>query len=538
MLMIRAAKNQSNACRGRAAGALACLVTLASVALAQPVPASKSAPSSAALRTARAFEAARKESPLALRAFLWEMPKGADLHIHLSGAVYAESFIKAAAEDGLCVDKAALAFVEPKEKPKSPGQQPACADGQVTAAEAFSDQHLYDALIDSFSMRSFVASTGTSGHDHFFDTFDKFGGTEKYHKGEWIDEIATHAAMQNEQYLELMETPEFKHAATIAHQLGWNDNLEQMRKDLLDRGLRDEVPADREYLAQALERRNQIEHCGQPDAAAACRVTVRFIYQVLRGFPKEQVFAQTLLGFEVASVDPDVVGINFVMPEDGYLSMKDYRAQMRMVGYLHSVYPKVHITLHAGELAPGLVTPEGLTFHIRSAVEQGHAERIGHGVDIMYEEHPFDLLKEMAAKHVMVEINLTSNDVILGVKGADHPLPLYRKYGVPVALSTDDEGVSRIDLTGEYLRAAESYNLGYADLKQMARTGIEHAFLSGASVWESTARQSLDRPVAACRSQLGNAEPKGACADLVHRSEKAQQEWELERRFHNFEATH
>ena len=88
--------------------------------------------------------------------------------------------------------------------------------------------------------------------------------------------------------------------------------------------------------------------------------------------------------------------------------MRDYTLQMKMLDYLHSVYPKVHISLHAGELAPGLVPPEGLRFHIRQAVELGHAERIGHGVDVMYEDDAPGLLKEMAQKHVMVEINLSS----------------------------------------------------------------------------------------------------------------------------------
>ena len=93
---------------------------------------------------------------------------------------------------------------------------------------------------------------------------------------------------------------------------------------------------------------------------------------------------------------PDSWGINFVMPEDGFVSMRDYTLHMKMVEYLHAVYPKVHITLHAGELAPGLVPPEGLRFHIRQAVEMGHAERIGHGVDVMYEDDAPALLKEMA----------------------------------------------------------------------------------------------------------------------------------------------
>ena len=170
-------------------------------------------------------------------------------------------------------------------------------------------------------------------------------------------------------------------------------------------------------------------------------------------------------------------------------------------------------------------------------MEQAHAERIGHGVDVMYEDHPYDLLREMAAKHVMVEINLTSNDVILNVKGEDHPLPFYLAAHVPVALSTDDEGVSRIDLTHEYVRAAVTYHLTYPQLKQMVRTSLEHSFLSGASLWAVATPETLSEPVAACRGQLGAAAATGACAALVAGSEKAKQQWELEHRFHTFEAS-
>ena len=71
----------------------------------------------------------------------------------------------------------------------------------------------------------------------------------------------------------------------------------------------------------------------------------------------------------------------------------------------------------------------------------------------------------------MVEINLTSNDVILGIKDTDHPLRAYMAAHVPWALSTDDEGVSRIDLTHEYVKGVLEQNLtSYADLKQSART--------------------------------------------------------------------
>lgn len=491
------------------------------------------------LRAARAYEAALKGGPLTAYAFLLPFPKGADLHVHLSGAVYAETFIRDAGEDGLCVDTVLLAFA----KPPCQGNLVPAKDlsGNMTGAS----QVLYDKLIDSFSMRAFVPTSGYSGHDQFFATFARFGGIDKRHTGEWVDEVAARAASQNQQYLELMQTPPFSHAAEIGYKLGWPKDGEpvdfaRIRQELLDRGLRDEVPADMDNVRNAESERNQIEHCDTPAATPACHVEVRYIYQILRGNPPEQVFAQTLLGFETVerSIEtgaPGFVGINFVQPEDGYLSMRDYTLQMRMVGYLHSVYPKVHISLHAGELAPGMVPPEGLRFHVRQAVELAHAERIGHGVDVMYEDHPNELLKEMATRHVMVEINLSSNEGILGISGDRHPFPLYLAAHVPVALSTDDEGVSRIELTHEYTRAALSYHLSYFELMQLARTSMEHAFLPGASLWAQP--DDFRQPARACRGQLlGGEKPSSECKAFLDASQKASAQWELEKRFRRFEA--
>jgi len=515
-----------------------CLLSLGAITRGQAVPASAQI---AELRAAHAYEAAVREGPPAVRAFLTGFPKGADLHVHLSGAVYAETFIRDAAEDGICVDPDQLKFA----KPPCTGKLVPAKDlsGNISSA----NQVLYDKLIDAFSMRSFVPYAGFSGHDQFFATFGRFGGL-KNHTGEWVDEAAARAAAQNQQYLELMETPPFSHAAQIAYAIGWNPELQhadraafaRFRQELLDRGLRDEVATDREDVRLAEAESRRLEHCGTPQAAPACQVEIRYIYQVLRGYPPEQVFAQTLLGFETVEKsidenDPGFVGINFVMPEDGYISMRDYTLQIKMVGYLHSIYPKVHISLHAGELTMGLVPPEGLRFHIRQAVKIAHAERIGHGVDVMYEDHAEALLREMAEGHVMVEINLSSNEGILGVSGADHPFPIYRAAHVPVALSTDDEGVSRIDITHEYERAALDYHLSYDDLKQLARTGMEHDFLPGESLWAEP--DAFTVPVAACRNQeLGSDNPAAACKEFLGKSEKAAAQWELEHRFRAFEA--
>src|SRR5260370_27328826 len=70
-------------------------------------------------------------------------------------------------------------------------------------------------------MRSFVPSAGTSGPDQFFATFNRFSGIDKLHTGEWLDEVATRAAAQNEQYLEIMETPIFSDVATISSRIAW-----------------------------------------------------------------------------------------------------------------------------------------------------------------------------------------------------------------------------------------------------------------------------------------------------------------------------
>jgi adenosine deaminase len=209
---------------------------------------------------------------------------------------------------------------------------------------------------------------------------------------------------------------------------------------------------------------------------------------------------------------------------------------MLMLDYLHSVYPKVHISLHAGEMAPGLVTPDGLRFHIREAIDLGHAERIGHGVDIMYENEPHALLKEMASRHIMTEINLTSNDVILGVEKQWHPLPSYRAAGVPVALSTDDEGVSRINITHEYTRAALDFGLSYIDLKRMARTSIEHSFLPGQSLWLQPDTFTAVNP--ACAAQpIGADSPTAKCTAFLQANQKAAEQWQLEHRYQLFESS-
>jgi adenosine deaminase len=341
----------------------------------------------AELRASQALDAVRGD-PLALHVFLKRMPKGADLHSHLHSAVYAETLIRNAIEDKLCVDVESHAFAKPQ---SLSGEGPVCGDGEVPAAAAYKDQRLYDGLIDAFSMRGFVASEGETGHDHFFGAFTKFGGTDPRHTGEWLDEVAARAAAQNMQYLELMATPTWNRLNTITQDVDYRQDLGALRDALLAKDLTEDVPAARKFWDDAEAKRKELGRCGQPGEAPACEVELRYIYEVFRNTPKELVFAQALFGFELAAADPRVVAINFVGEEDGHGAMTDYAEQMHMVGYLRTVYPDVRVSLHAGELAPGLVPPEGLCCHIRLAVENGQADGFGHGVDVMYEDQPYQL---------------------------------------------------------------------------------------------------------------------------------------------------
>jgi hypothetical protein len=189
--------------------------------------------------------------------------------------------------------------------------------------------------------------------------------------------------------------------------------------------------------------------------------------------------------------------------------------------------------LHAGELAPGLVTPDGLTFHIRESVMIAGAERIGHGVDIMHETEPFELLKEMARRNVMVEICLSSNDLILGIAGARHPLATYLEYGVPVALATDDEGVSRSEISMEFLKAAEDQGLVYVQLKTMARNSLQYSFIAGDSLWSDGRKFA---PVVQCARDAEDMKlTSNSCRQFLAASEKARLQWQLEQDFNAFE---
>lgn len=471
-------------------------------------------------KTAQYFQSIKANDD-GLKQFLQAMPKGGDLHNHESGAAYAENLLQYAYGDNLCLDKASYTVY----------LNPQC-DSQNLLDNAIQDATLYDNIIDAWSMRHFT-HTNESGHDHFFQSFSKFSAITNRHRGEILAEITERAASENESYLELMVTADGNESGRLGRDLGWDPDFDKMRKKLLAANF-DKIISDiSTSLDQDEAKQHEILACGTDKAKSACKVEVRYLYQVLREQSPEMVFAQLLAGFEAATKDKRVVGLNMVQPEDGKISMRDYKLQMQMVGYLHKLYPSVSVSLHAGELSDKLVPTDGLKFHIHDAVDVAYANRIGHGVDITNEDNADALMKEMAKKKVMVEINLSSNAEILEIDGKDHPLPTYMQYGVPVSLSTDDEGVSRSNLANEYYHAATVFQLDYKTLKQFVRNSLTYAFLSGDSLWLDDQYHEVNQ--ACMKDELGAGNVSVSCEQFLNKNEKAKVQWDLEKRFNQFE---
>jgi hypothetical protein len=333
-----------------------------------------------------------------------------------------------------------------------------------------------------------------------------------------------------------MLSPDKFKSLALGKQVGWDDDFDRMRAKLDAAGVPALVTEARGNLDQAEAGMRRILGCNGPAPDPGCALVLRYINQVLRDEPKEQVFAQIQTGFELANADPRVVALNPVQPQDDYLPMHDFELHMRIFGYFHKLYPKVHLTMHAGELYPWLARPEEMEnpSHIRDSIEIGGAERIGHGLDVLWERDPRGLLAMMARKHILVEDTLVIQELVgPGIVGADI-LPTYLEAGVPVALATDDEGGARTDLTNNFVRAVDGYGIDYLGLKKMVRASLEHAFVEGADLWSSP--DTFVAKVPACAGLEPTPEPAtSACRSFLASNLKAALEWKEEVAFSDFE---
>ena len=423
----------------------------AAAALLAPAPAAPGSERGAA----RELRAARAD-PARLDRFVRDMPKGADLHTHLAGAVYAEELIGYGARDGDCVDAGLVVAAGP------------CGPGRRPLADATTDGAFQRALVRGWSMRGVLPGPG-AGHDHFFATFGRFLGAFDGHEGDALAGVARRARAQRVAYVETLHTPRLADVVALAGRVAPTSDLGLLHRNLRAAGLARIAAGARADLDALVAREHRLDPAAAP--------LVRFQFQVIRTLPPVAVFAQLALGFELMRTDARWAGINLVDAEDHLVALRDYRLHMRMIRHLRRTLPRARVSLHAGELVPGLVPPEHLRFHVRAAVDVAGAARIGHGVALPYERGARRLARAMARRGVLVEVPLTANRLILGVGGRRHPLRWLLRHGVPVALASDDEGVLRTSLSEQFAQAARAHGLGYRALKRMAVASLRHAFL-------------------------------------------------------------
>jgi len=492
---------------------------IAAVVLGSAGPALAQAPSDADL-DAMFAKAARSQSML--RLLVQRLPKGADLHNHGGGHTYAEDMIAWSAKAGGCfsVERQSL----------TPGP---CLEPGMVPLDGLVDRNaeLYSDIIDALSTRRFELGVGDpeiSGHRRFFRSFRRFSGGGGGEPGQALATALEQAGLGNVHYLELMLGVRAGAPVVQASSAEpWNEADMAGRLARLQPAITAALPLAAQE-AEAVEKgAHRINRCDTANPGKGCEVTLRLLTSVGRNAAPETVFGQMAFAFALVDANPLYVGINIAAPEDYPVSTRDYSLHMRMFSFFKQRYPDVPLTLHSGELTLGLVAPRDLRFHIREAIEIAGAKRIGHGVSIAYEDNASELLAKMAREKVAVEINLTSNDVILGVKGREHPLALYMAAGVPVALSTDDEGVSRHDMTREYMRAVVEQGLSYTQLRKISRDSVTYSFLEGESLWDAAGQT-------ACAAVT--ATPTGPCDTFLKTSPKAREQYRLDLSFADYEA--
>jgi adenosine deaminase/adenosine deaminase CECR1 len=235
---------------------------------------------------------------------------------------------------------------------------------------------------------------------------------------------------------------------------------------------------------------------------------MRYQTYAVRVLDPVQVFVDLYSGFLAADQSPLVVGVNILAPENNVVALADYTLHMKMYAYLLKQHPNVNRALHAGELTLGMVRPKDLDFHIGQALNIAQAQRIGHGIDLPYEQNSVGLLEDLR-KNSVIEINLTSNQHILGVQKEAHPYAIYASYGVPLVISTDDSGVSRNNLSNEYVLLASRYKPGYKTLKSIVYNSILYSFMSDSDKSENLRR--LDE-----RFAIFEAKMAGIADRLMH----------------------
>lgn len=417
-----------------------------------------------------------RNNKAALTAFFSQMPKGGDLHNHYSGSVYAETFFDIAVEKNFSINRKTLEISAQKMTSGSDWTDFATlqSEGSLTNYKS--------RLLQLWSAKDYNYVSYPS-YRQFFESFGHFEAAADISAGRGLMELKQRAKTEHVAYIETMfKTIECNKDITDLSNLDNRlEQLQQLRNTDATAKLLDSIfniLRKKDVAACAVAFNNEINRLHTSLAIDDRSFTMRYQNFVLRFMEPVRLFTNLVVAFESANRSPLIVGVNIVAPEHEDVSMNDYWLHMQMFRYCHTKFPAVKYSMHAGELALGMVKPEEMTWHINAAVMEAKANRIGHGVDLPSERDCYALLSYMKKNDIAVEINLYSNEFILKVKDDRHPIMLYKNAGVPIVISTDDAGVLRSDMTEQYVLLATRYkDISYADIKSFVYNSIQYSFI-------------------------------------------------------------
>ncbi|NWG35281.1 MAG: adenosine deaminase [Chloroflexi bacterium] len=195
------------------------------------------------------------------------------------------------------------------------------------------------------------------------------------------------------------------------------------------------------------------------EAARKYHVTVKLIASVNRHESAE--LAEQVAWLAAEHIPNGVVALDLAGNEAEFPSQPFYGIfkEARQAG--------LHVTIHAGEWGPAE--------HIREAIEELGADRIGHGVRVLEDKTVVALAKE---RGTAFEVCITSN-YQSGVveKLEDHPLMKMFEKGINVTINTDDPSISRITLSHEYYNACDTLQMPQYTLKERILAAAQAGFL-------------------------------------------------------------
>jgi len=189
------------------------------------------------------------------------------------------------------------------------------------------------------------------------------------------------------------------------------------------------------------------------------------------------------LGLEVWN-DPLVVGIDLHEYEPAWLP---YNVAARMP-YLHGTFQGARkgLRVHAGEGVDTTNEMLALVMYLGNRPAGSIKCRIGHGTGIgrllRYQNVPssawvLNQFEPLIRERFPIEVNLTSNKVLLDMQYNDHPLGSFVKRGWPVVLGTDDPGVFGVTLRSEFEAAIRNGHITSKDeLRKIIADSIYFSF--------------------------------------------------------------